>query len=215
MEPSPYLVTLTSPSCGGKSYLLSYIRDGAKIPCIVSTTTRPKRISETNGVDYFFISHNESIELERSNQFIEMITYGGIRYGVTKNEFRAKMQKGLCFLIIEPQGIKNYQAPILEFGAKHFRVWVETALSIRIARLKKRAINDMLAAKGNFDSELKTMKSYLDRMENTFTEESDWFRKLSWDRIVYGENDPGQNLKLILGDLEVLHAATEFSECRR
>ena len=95
----PILVTLTAPSCSGKSYLLNYIRDEAKMPCLVSTTTRAPRTGEQEGIDYYFISREQSKRYEIEDNFAELAIYNGTRYGVTKQEFKSKLETGLTFLI--------------------------------------------------------------------------------------------------------------------
>jgi hypothetical protein len=54
-----------------------YIRT---IPC----TTRPPRAKERNGVDYIFISVEEFLAMERSNNLLESGLYGGHYYGTPK-----------------------------------------------------------------------------------------------------------------------------------
>ena len=60
----PTLITLTAPTCSGKSYLLDAL---TKDWCsrIVSTTTRPPRPGECEGIDYHFISEEESRRIQR------------------------------------------------------------------------------------------------------------------------------------------------------
>ena len=111
MEKQSVLVTLTAPTCAGKSYLLNYIRNDRKLPCLVSTTTRPARAGEVEGVDYFFISEEESKSIEADDDFAELAVYNGIRYGVTKAEFKSKLNTLLIeaekLNILTEQGVTN------------------------------------------------------------------------------------------------------------
>mgnify|MGYP003465592301 FL=1 len=50
------IIAVSSPSGGGKTSVVKKIlKDFPDIVFSVSTTTRPKRLNEVNGVDYFFV----------------------------------------------------------------------------------------------------------------------------------------------------------------
>ena len=197
----PILVTLTSPTAAGKSYLYNYIRDVAKLPCLISTTTRPPRVGEVEGLDYFFIGEEESKRLESEDKFAELAVYGGVRYGVTKTEFHSKLKLGLVFLIVEPTGIEHYAKPATDIGALHFKVFVDTPLETRISRFKTRAFADIRAARDDPD---KTVASYFKRFESMLTNELTWKDMVKWDSIIDGRESPKDNLNLILTDLAML-----------
>jgi guanylate kinase len=200
----PVLVTITAPSAGGKSYLFNFIRDVAKLPCLISTTTRAPRAGEVDGVDYYFISDEESKGLEEANQLAELAIYRGIRYGVTKQEFHGKLSDGLAFLIVEPSGIEHYVQPALDVGALHLNVFVQTPLEIRLKRFNERARNDMIAAVANGDDPLKVQTTNLNRLEAILTVEETWPTIHEWDLVISGEEKPEVNLELILIAVERL-----------
>ena len=201
MEQKPILVTLTSPSCGGKSYLYSHIRDVAKLPCIVSTTTRPPRANEIEGVDYYFISEEESKQLEEANMFAELVVYNGVRYGVTKQEFSNKLRKGVCFLIVEPSGAEQYQHVAERYGADWMKVFIDTPLDIRIDRFNARIQNDLAKDLGseNVDQQkiFNLVKAAIKRGMSIVTEESRWVDSWDWDHIIDGTKSPEENLAFI------------------
>lgn len=202
MEQKPILITLTSPSCGGKSYLYSYIRDVAKLPCIVSTTTRPPRCNEVEGVDYYFITEEESKQLEESNMFAELVIYNGVRYGVTKQEFKEKLSKGICFLIVEPSGAEQYAHVAESYDADWMRVFIDTPLDIRIDRFNTRIQNDLTKELDKTDVDqqkiFSLVKAAIKRGMSIVTEESRWVDAWDWDHIIDGTLEPKENLKFIL-----------------
>src|SRR5579859_4930261 len=116
----PLLVTLTAPTCSGKSYLLTYIRDTAKRPCLTSTTTRPPREGEVEGLDYHFISVEESKSIEAAGGFAELAIFRGHRYGVKKKDLKKKREMVPAFLILEQRGIDHYVHQPPDMGA----VWL-------------------------------------------------------------------------------------------
>lgn len=208
----PVLVTLTSPTAAGKSYLYNYIRDVAKLPCLVSTTTRRPRAGEVDGVDYYFIDEELSIALEKADHFAELAVYRGIRYGVTKDEFQRKLSQGLVFLIVEPSGIDHYVKPAIDAGALHLKYYIHTDPDVRLERFKQRVLADVQSA-GEADANLrrmgkpatvveKTLSSHIDRLVSMYTEEKSWFTMAHWDRVLFGTDTPEHNLRIIMNDVK-------------
>lgn len=206
----PILITLTAPSCAGKSYLFNYIRDEAKLPCLISTTTRKPRAGEKEGIDYFFISEEESIQLEKADQFAELAIFNGTRYGVTRKEFQTKLSTGMAFLIVEPSGIDHYVKPALEMGAGHLKYYVHTDPEVRIERFKNRVEQDLSKALSQcsdadvFGCSSKVVKTALSRFQVMLTTEMQWGTAAKWDRILFGETDPKENVDIILSDAKKL-----------
>ena len=66
------LIIISSPSGAGKTTLCKMlIKKMKNINLSISYTSRNKRLNEVNGKDYFFISKNKFIYLEKNNFFIE------------------------------------------------------------------------------------------------------------------------------------------------
>lgn len=195
-----FLVTLTATSCSGKSYLFDYIRDIARLPCLISTTTRAPRANEVDGRDYYFISQEESLRLEQEGKLAELAIYNGNRYGVTTDEFFNKLSKGIAFLIVEPTGVEHYAKPAVDAGAAHMTVYVDAPLDVRLERFKARATNDIIKAAGTLSSDevAKTVATVLKRQQSMLTEELTWDKAADWDLIVDGRDDPSKNLKKII-----------------
>lgn len=214
MEQTPILVTLTSPTAAGKSYLFNYIRDVAKMPCLISTTTRAARVGEIEGVDYFFIDEEESKRLEAEGQFAELAIYRGVRYGVTKEEFHNKLSQGIAFLIVEPSGIDHYAQPAIDAGAEHLKFYIHTDPEIRQDRFMNRALADFQQEidryTGNPATLMKLFKFYMDRQRAVSTVETQWGLAAQWDRILFGTESPEINLNIIL-DTVAKHRALKLS----
>jgi guanylate kinase len=213
----PILITLTSPTAAGKSYLFNYIRDVAKLPCLISTTTRLPREGEIDGVDYYFIDLEESKRLEEANEFAELAIYRGVRYGVTKKEWNNKLQPGkIAFLIVEPSGLDHYVKPALDIGAIWLKYFINTDLQVRMERFIDRMVKDVRSAisvdilngkmyshvKEPSEKTMKTILSYFDRQRAMLTEETRWEAKTNWTRIISGENSPEENLMIIQKDIK-------------
>lgn len=74
---------------------------------IISTTTRPIRQNEVNGVDYYYISKEEFDKKLQNNDFIEHTEYNGWVYGINKKDI--DVNKNYYMGVVEPNGYKQLQ----------------------------------------------------------------------------------------------------------
>lgn len=194
----PTLVTITAPTCSGKSYLMNKLETELGFKRIVSTTTRPRRDGEVQGVDYDFISFKTSQELEANGAFAELITFRGVRYGVTKAEMTAKLAgPNPPMVILEPQGLLEYKKLCAQNGWDIFTIYVNTVEKKRIERLVDRTVSGLGAAirkaDGEYDDVIidKTadlVEAHTDRLLSIIGEERSWMNVSSWDAIVPGDD---------------------------
>ena len=201
----PTLITIIAPTCSGKSVLLNALVENYNFSRIVSTTTRAKRANETEGIDYFFISEEASIELEKQNNFVELVEFGGARYGVTKNEMLQKlsMDKIPC-IIIEPFGIEQYEKFCLNSGVELFKIFVQTLESTRIARLNTRTHDDIQAAQSK--NYYKIIETHTNRLKSIMGEERRWRTISKWDvKVSGGDGDDsiGISTAKAIADIEI------------
>ena len=68
------IIAIVGKTSSGKDSLAKYIKEYYDIPAIVSYTTRPKRESETNGIEHWFISKEEMAELLKIENIIHTAT---------------------------------------------------------------------------------------------------------------------------------------------
>lgn len=80
------IIAISSPSGGGKTSVIKRIlKDFPEIIFSISSTTRPKRSNEVDGVDYYFISEKEFEERIKKNEFIEWERFYDYYYGTLKS----------------------------------------------------------------------------------------------------------------------------------
>lgn len=103
------LAIISAPSGGGKTTVVRKLM--ARIPNsgkVVTTTTRPPRPREKDGVDYYFI-HPATFEKKiQRGGFVEHVKYAGHQYGLEKAELTRKLDKYVVvFALLEVQGEKR------------------------------------------------------------------------------------------------------------
>lgn len=106
------IIILSSPSGAGKSTLSRRLRadKGMNIGVSVSATTRQKRPSEKNGVDYHFVSEKKFKTLISQNAFLEWAQVHGAYYGTLLQEVEAVLSKGQDIIFdIDYQGALQVQ----------------------------------------------------------------------------------------------------------
>ncbi len=198
---TPTLITITAPTCAGKSFLMEELERKVGLTRLVSTTDRPPRHNERNGVDYFFISTTESQRLEQEELFAELVTYNGVRYGVTHQEMEGKMLNldSPPMVILEPSGLEIYRKYCGSKGWSVFSIFVSTVESIRLERLVQRTTFDLIKVIAEAEDVenadyLKFIKRHItstvrannNRLKAVIDQERLWHARESWDVIIDG-----------------------------
>ena len=103
------MLVLSSPSGAGKTTICKEILKKIKeLKLSISYTTRPKRKSEIDGRDYFFISEKKFKELKTKGFFIENAKVFDHLYGTPKNFVEENLIKGVDVLFdIDWQGAQK------------------------------------------------------------------------------------------------------------
>tara|TARA_A100001011_G_scaffold96025_1_gene101019 strand:+ start:2120 stop:2749 length:630 start_codon:yes stop_codon:yes gene_type:complete len=121
-EKTNKLIIISSPSGAGKTTLCKLLLKKMKnIKLSISYTSRKKRINEINGKDYFFISKEKFIKLNKNKFFIETAKNFNNLYGSPfKNIIDSKKNNVHLLFDIDWKGArkirKNFkQADIIDF----------------------------------------------------------------------------------------------------
>jgi len=103
------MLVLSSPSGAGKTSICKEILKKIKeLKLSISYTTRPKRKSEVDGMDYFFVSEKKFKELQAKDFFIENAKVFDHLYGTPKNFVEKNLLKGVDVLFdIDWQGAQK------------------------------------------------------------------------------------------------------------
>ena len=101
------LICVIGPSgCGKSRRVYNYINEHSDIAnIIVSDTTRTKRESEIDGLDYNFVTSF------KTQDYLESTAYNGNLYGVSKKEFEEKTSSArITFFICDIEGYNVFRA---------------------------------------------------------------------------------------------------------
>lgn len=100
------LIVISGPSGVGKGTVVKTLMDrDPRVRLSVSATTRPMRPSETEGVQYHFVSHEEFERMIAADAFLEHAQYVGNRYGTPEKAVDEMLQQGFDVVLeIEVQG---------------------------------------------------------------------------------------------------------------
>ncbi len=100
------ILVLSGPSGAGKSTLLNeIIQDIGKCYFSISTTTRPIREGETNGIHYHFVSEEEFKKDIEDDMFLEYAHVHGNYYGTSIKPVKDALKAGkLVIFDIDVQG---------------------------------------------------------------------------------------------------------------
>ena len=137
------LIVLSAPSGAGKSTLVAELR--ARNPLIdfsVSTTTRPLRGREQDGVDYHFTDEKTFLRMIENGEFVEHAVVHGNHYGTTRKTIERSLTAGRDILLdIDVQGAAQIREALPRTRMAFPAIFIFVAppsLAILEERLRKR-----------------------------------------------------------------------------
>lgn len=134
---NPFPLVLSSPSGGGKTTIARMLLERrSDVGYSVSCTTRPPRVGEVDGRDYFFVSVEEFRERRTRGDFAESAEVHGNLYGTLRGEVDRVLETGRHVVMdIDVQGarqfVQAYRESVLVF-------LLPPSADVLIARLTKR-----------------------------------------------------------------------------
>ena len=139
---NPRLLVISAPSGGGKTTIVKAVLERhPDFEFSVSATTRPKRATEEDGKDYFFLRKEEFERMVRENALVEHEEIYGNYYGTLKREVDRALHAGNCMVFdIDVHGGLSIKKL---YGDKAVLMFIEPP-SIRVLedRLRNRKTED-------------------------------------------------------------------------
>lgn len=121
-SPAPLLLVIAGPAGSGKSTLCDrLLQEGREFSRVVTTTTRPPRPGETNGVHYHFFSAEEFRRRLAAGEFLEWARVHGDHedrlYGTLRSSVIEPLEAGRNLVLnIDVQGVDNFRRIARENG---------------------------------------------------------------------------------------------------
>jgi guanylate kinase len=123
-QPPTVLLILAGPAGVGKSTLCD--RLVAEVPGferVVTATTRPPRVGETNGRDYHFLSEKQFDEKLAAGEFLEWAcVHQKYRYGTLKSAVLDRLPHTSLVMNIDVQGVRSLRATAAHLALLHSRL---------------------------------------------------------------------------------------------
>jgi len=107
LSPRPLLIVLSGPSGVGKDAILTRMREfGYPLEYITTVTTRPRRASERDHIDYHFISAEKFQDMIKHDKLLEWANVYGNWYGVPKEPVKLALDSGQDAIVkVDIQGV--------------------------------------------------------------------------------------------------------------
>jgi len=109
------LIVLSGPGGVGKSTVAKALKASNALHVSVSSTTRPPRFNEIEGIDYHFVSQEEFDQSIAQNEFLEWAEFAGNRYGTPRLAVEEALSAGQTVLLeIEISGARQVKEKVPE-----------------------------------------------------------------------------------------------------
>lgn len=165
------IIAIVGPSGSGKT-TLSYLMCKYGAVEVVSTTTRPPRNGERDGIDYHFVSKEEFHKKIEAGEFVEHAQFGDNLYGATKEAFSAALessQNNCAVLVCEIAGYRSLKQAAPKMGQYLSGVFISWNQEVLEQRLKKR-LDDGLISQAQFQERISFLP---EELKNEFEMNSD------------------------------------------
>ena len=132
------LIMVTGMSGSGKTFVSFKLQDKypEKYKVVVSTTTRPKRSGEVDGVHYHFVKEFPY------DSCIQTTDFGGYTYGVDSKSIESVWEEGFTpVLVISPDG--------LEQVLKYYGVWEHIKINVVLCQTEISVALQRMADRGD------------------------------------------------------------------
>lgn len=171
----PTIITITGPSCAGKSTLERHLVERGIAVNAISTTTRPMRAGDVQGESYYFVSREGFKQGLALGNFVEHVEFGGNYYGLSVPEImRVADQRKPIVVVCEPIGQKQIAKYCKANGWKLVSVFVSNSDAVIAERFLGRFANELASAGIAVGAATPVVERYAGRMEQMMTTERAW-----------------------------------------
>ncbi len=191
----PLLIVISGPSGVGKDSVIYRMKErGLPFRFVITANTRPQRPDEIDGVDYFFVTHEEFEHMIENGELFEYaVVYEDLK-GVPKNQIEDALASGEDVIMrLDVQGAETIRAKCPDALMVFLSTRNEDEL---IARLKTRRTE----SEESLTLRIKTAREEFERVD-------------SFDYYVVNEEDKlDETVDMILSIIQAEHARTNPRE---
>ncbi len=141
------VLTITGPTCAGKSTLAHLLLRQEGFARVISHTTRLPRAAERDGDAYHFASAGLFAQMLEAGAFVEHVSFDGRQYGTSAAAFEACFaQDCVAVSVCDPAGRVAIQAHGAQAGWRVISVWLDNPDTVIAARFIDRLLADARVA---------------------------------------------------------------------
>jgi guanylate kinase len=116
------IFVFTGPHGAGRKTVAEMSGSTLEMKQVISCTTRPKRPTEVEGQDYYFLTPDEFAEAQARDEFVELSTINNHFYGIRNNDIqRMFLNSGSIYLILNRFGAATLKKL---YGDKVVRIFI-------------------------------------------------------------------------------------------
>ncbi|MBK6711598.1 MAG: guanylate kinase [Chloroflexi bacterium] len=191
----PVLLVISGPSGVGKDTIARQLIDRRpdNFYFVVTATTRPPRVGEVHGQDYFFMSNDEFARMIENNDLLEYaVVYNDFK-GIPKQQIRDALTSGRDVIMrVDVQ------------GAATIRKLVPNAVSVFLMSESEEELERRLRERKSESGDSLSLRIATARQEMKRTDEFDFF-------VVNAEGAQETAVQQILSIIESQHCRTDQS----
>lgn len=162
LAPEKNIIIVSGPAGSGKDTLIDHLLNTGNFTKIITTTSRPRREHEAEGLPYSFVSKEEFETKIQQGSFIEHSqNENGEYYGIQKKHFEEALQKGKKIILkVDWKGVLHIKEtfPLVK------SICIMAPLEILIERMHRREGKSY--TEEYFKERIEYAKSYFTHLED-------------------------------------------------
>lgn len=162
LDPQPLLIVISGPSGAGKDTIVQCMKArGMPFHFVVTATTRPRRASEINGKDYFFVSKEEFARMIEEDELIEYAVVYGDYKGIPKQQVREALESGKDVVMrLDVQGAETVRKLVPNAILIFMTVDNEEELERRLRERKTETVEELALRIATARKELQRVEAF-------------------------------------------------------